>query len=515
MPDAMPTASPQIASVTNPPLPSLPSTSTLISLPSSASLDNQTLACTPSPVPQATAPQTPISQRNIMPVPSPRPAPSPKALISDNSSSDIFSSSLICMNISLPMSSADQPAQVQSHGGQAPSTLGCGHLWDPEMMSHYADIGIAYVCRQTQKNVTLPDILSNFVDRLSDNLAVMTWFKQNELHLIQLSFRDFMAAFRDRFLPTTWKKDLTNEIWQEIMTSGIIFIDWIKNLCGRNGLLAGYTEFIADNVFLSNLCGHISKPLQDAICNIPKICECNNLDVWMKLVTVQDNKLHHKCKELEDIVEAMMVACNKCPNLITTMSNMTPAPTIPTAVATENTQPARNNYYFPPHHMNSAPPSASGSLNTPFTYKYQSCLEDNECATLTANDGCFTYCDINMLKEEQGFNKCKGRPPPAAGYEWCTPEWVICQRADKAKGISFFTIAIVTSNASLSTQSQAPAASAPAPAPAPTPATAIQFLATMAWPIAAAVPANESGVLNATNVDGTVLMPTCQLTLTL
>ncbi|KAK0215965.1 hypothetical protein EDD85DRAFT_962518 [Armillaria nabsnona] len=382
MPDAMPTASPQIASVANPPLPSLPSTSTLTSLPFSASLDNQTLAHTPSPVPQTTTLQTPIPQRNITPVPSPRSAPSLKTLISDNSSSDVFSSSLIHTNISLPMLSADQPAQVQSHGGQVPPTLGHGHLWDPEMMSHYADVGIAYVHRQTQKNITLPDILSNFIDGLLDNLAAVTWFKQNELCLIQLSFRDFMAAFRDRFLPTTWKKDLANKIWQETMTWGTIFIDWIKNLRGRNGLLAGYIKSIADNVFLSNLHGCISKPLQDTIHNIPKIRECNDLDAWTKLITIQDNELHHKCKELEDIVEATMAACNKHPNLTTMMSNMTPALTIPTAVATENTQPAHNSYHFPPCHMNSAPPSASDSSNTPFTYKYQSHLKDNECVTI-------------------------------------------------------------------------------------------------------------------------------------
>ncbi|KAK0243522.1 hypothetical protein EDD85DRAFT_947698 [Armillaria nabsnona] len=285
------------------------------------------------------------------------------------------------------------------------------------------------------------------------------------------------------------------------MTPGTIFIDWIENLRGRNGLLAGYIEFIANNVFLSNLCGHISKPLHNTICNIPEICECNDLDAWTKLVTVQDNELHHKCKELEDVIEAMMVACNKCPNLTTTTSNTTPALTVPTAVATENTQPACNNYHFPPCCMNSAPPSASCSSNTPFTYKYQSCLEDDECATLTANNGCFACHDINMPKEEQGFNKCKGRPPSAVGYKWCTPEWVIRWCANKAKGIPLFTIAIITSNASSSTQSQAPAA--PAPAPAPAPATAIQVLATMAWLIAAAVPANKLGVLNATNADGT------------
>ncbi len=91
--------------------------------------------------------------------------------------------------------SADQPARIQSHGGRAPPTLGRGHLRDPETMSHYADVGIAYVRRQTQKGVALPDILSNFVDGLSDNLAAVTWFKQNEQHLIQLPFKDFMAAF--------------------------------------------------------------------------------------------------------------------------------------------------------------------------------------------------------------------------------------------------------------------------------------------------------------------------------
>ncbi len=51
------------------------------------------------------------------------------------------------------------------------------------------------------------------------------------------------------------------------------------------------------------------------------------------------------------------------------------------------------------------------------------------------------------------------------------------------------------------TQSQAPAA--PAPTPAPAPAATVQVLATTAWPVAAAVPANESGILNTANADGT------------
>lgn len=91
--------------------------------------------------------------------------------------------------------SADQPARIQSHGGRAPLTLSCGHLREPETMSHYADVGITYVCQQMQKGIALPDILSNFVDGLSDNLAAVTWFKQNEQCLIQLPFKDFMAVF--------------------------------------------------------------------------------------------------------------------------------------------------------------------------------------------------------------------------------------------------------------------------------------------------------------------------------
>ncbi len=168
-------------------------------------------------------------------------------------------------------SSADQAARVISHSGRQPPTIGLGHLHDLQTMSHYADVGIAYVRRQQQKCVALPDILSNFVDGLSENLAAVTWFKQNEPHLTQLSFPDFMMAFCDCFLPSTWKKDLMNEIWQEMMAPGAIFIDWIEHLHGRNGLLTSYPKFITDDVFLSNLCGHISKPLQDAICNILEI----------------------------------------------------------------------------------------------------------------------------------------------------------------------------------------------------------------------------------------------------
>ncbi len=59
-------------------------------------------------------------------------------------------------------------------------------------------------------------------------------------------------------------------------------------------------------------------------------------------------------------------------------------------------------------------------------------------------------------------------------------------------------IAVITNNTA-SSLAQTLAAAPPAPAPA----AAVQVLATTAWPIAAAVPANKSGVLNATNADGT------------
>ncbi len=393
-------------------------------------------------------------------------------------------------------SSSDQAARVLSHGGRQPPTIGPGHLRDPQTMSRYADVGIAYVCRQQQKGVALPDILSNFVDGLSENLAAVTSFKQNEPHLTQLSFPDFMTAFRDRFLPSTWKKDLANEIWQEMMTPGAIFIDWIEHLHGRNGLLTSYPEFITDNVFLSNLRSRISKPLQDAIRNVPEIRECNDLNAWTKLVTVQDDELRCKCKELEDLVEATMATRNKRPHLSTTETSSATTTTAPTPDSS-NTQPARNDYHYPPRRGNSAPTSASSS-NTPFTYKYQSRLETDERAVLAANDGCFTCRDIDIPKEEQGYGKCKGKPPPASGYERRTPEWVFRCRADKAKGIPLFTIAVVTNNAA-SSSSQTPAAAPIAPAPT----AAVQVLATTAWPVAAAVPANASGVLEATNADGT------------
>ncbi len=179
------------------------------------------------------SPKSPCNFSPINPAPPPETTPkiSPRChVIIDSSSSDYYSSSPIQTKSPINMSSTDQAARVQSHGGRQPLTIGPGHLRDPHTMSWYTDIGIAYVLRQQQKGVALLDILSNFVDGLSENLAAVTWFKQNKPRLTLLSFLDFMSAFRDRFLPSTWKKDLANEIWQETMTPGTIFINWIEHL---------------------------------------------------------------------------------------------------------------------------------------------------------------------------------------------------------------------------------------------------------------------------------------------
>ncbi len=141
-----------------------------------------------------------------------------------------------------------------------------------------------------------------------------------------------MAKFQERFLPATWKKDLANEIWQESMQEGSNFIDWIENLRGCNGLLVSYPEFIDDSALLVNLHGRISKPLQDAIWNIKEIHECNNSDVWTKLVTVQDNELWHKHKEIADVVATLeSVKCQHLKNSNATATLSSSASTVPTA----------------------------------------------------------------------------------------------------------------------------------------------------------------------------------------
>ncbi len=372
------------------------------SLPSSASLDTN-LAGDQTP---RNSPKSPCNFSPVNPAPPPETTPKilPRHHIIIDSSSDYYSSSPIQTKSPVNMSSTDQAAHVQSHGGRQPSTIGPGHLRDPHIMSRYADVGIAYIHQQQQKGVALLDILSNFVGGLSENLAVVTWFKQNEPHLTLLSFLDFMSAFHDRFLPSTWKKDLANGIWQETMTPGAIFIDWIEHLRGHNGLLASYPEFITDNVFLLNLHGRISKPLQDTIRNIPEIRECNDLDAWTKLVTVQDDELRRKRKELEDVVEATMAVRNKHIHIAETMPTIvTPSTSIPAATSTASSL----SYCPPPQRRTNSAPSSGSSLNTPYMYRYQSHLEANERATLAANEGCFAYHDIDIPKAKQGYGKCK------------------------------------------------------------------------------------------------------------
>ncbi len=91
--------------------------------------------------------------------------------------------------------------------------------------------------------------------------------------------------------------------------------------------------------------------------------------------------------------------------------------------------------------------------------------------------------------------------------EQCTAEWVVQCHADKAKGLPLFTITVVNSQTTAPAPTlapTAPAATAPVQATPQAPVAAVQVLGTTAWPIAAAVPINNSSVLDADNADGTV-----------
>ncbi|KAK0493210.1 hypothetical protein EDD18DRAFT_1108411 [Armillaria luteobubalina] len=276
----MPQASPTPLSVANlplPPFPCLPSLSTLTSLLSTSSLTDHMLI---------ELPQFPKTLS-----PNPETPPPPQCLYSSPSdSSDYLSSPFMSQKMS-NVSSTDA-THVQTHGsGRAPPVLTKGHLCNPETLAQFEDVGRAYVRWQEQKGVALTHIISNLIDGLAENLPAATWFKQNEAMLVKLNFTAFMSAFREQFLPTTWRTDLANEILQEAMAEGVIFIDWLKNLHAHNGLLANYPEFVSDVTLLANLCGCISPPLQNTIRNIPDIHNCTNLDKWVKLVMVQDDEL--------------------------------------------------------------------------------------------------------------------------------------------------------------------------------------------------------------------------------
>ncbi|KAK0480958.1 hypothetical protein EDD18DRAFT_1113399 [Armillaria luteobubalina] len=472
-----PQASPTPLSVTNPPLPPfscLPSSSTLTSLPSTSSLADRTLI---------ELPQFPKTLS-----PDPETPPPPQRLYSSLSDSSNYLSSPFTSQKMSNVSSTDA-ARVQTHGsGRAPPVLTKGHLRNPETLAQFEDVGHVYVRRQEQKGVTLTHIISNLIDGLVENLPAAMWFKQNEAALVKLNFTAFMSAFRERFLPTTWRTDLANEILQEAMAEGVIFIDWLKNLRARNGLLANYPEFVSDVALLANLHGRISPPLQNMIRNIPDIHNCTNLDKWVKLVT---EGVEYAREAMAAMIANGTMQAPKCPH------NDPVVTTATTSIGATNPSDSTLQVPRQPRCINSAPPNSST-----FTYKYQGRLCDDERTVLAANGGCFACHDIDIPRKEQGYSKCKGRPPPTAGYEARTAEWVIKRRADKAKGLPLFTIAVVSST---------PAQPTPVPPPVPVitvtpaaPVAAIKVLGTTAWPIAATISSNESSILEAHNKDGTV-----------
>ncbi|KAK0478618.1 hypothetical protein EDD18DRAFT_1114146 [Armillaria luteobubalina] len=218
-----------------------------------------------------------------------------------------------------------------------------------------------------------------------------------------------------------------------------------------------------------------------------------NLDKWVKLVTIQDDELHHKCKE------GVKYMCKAMAAMITDGTMQAPKHLHMDPVMTTTTTSTSIANPKQPRCVNSAPPNSST-----FTDKYQSHLRDDECTVLVANDGCFACRDIDIPHEEQGYGKCKGRLPPAAGYEMCMAEWVIKCHTDKAKGLLLFTIMVVSSVPVPLMLTVAPAPAPIVPATPVTPVAAVEVLGMTAWPIAATTSMNASLILEAHNKDGSI-----------
>lgn len=188
-------------------------------------------------------PSSPLSSAPPSPLvyPALPPSPRPSSSSSSSSSDDEI---ITHPTHTVRMASSKPVAQVVSNGGKSVPSLTAGSL-SPETLQSWEQ-----QCRQhfRVKRIADDEQVGIVASGLQDT-TIVTWFFANESRLSALSFKDFMADMRKRFLPRTWADDVLDRLSHSTQNENDSFESWVDNLLRTNALLTDTgLEFSEDRI---------------------------------------------------------------------------------------------------------------------------------------------------------------------------------------------------------------------------------------------------------------------------
>ena len=166
------------------------------------------------------------------------------------------------------------------------------------------------------KKIPSDDQVPMIVGRLLDT-HVANWINTNCVHIVDLSFTNFMTEFKTGYLDEGWEEDTHHNVLG--MSQGMdSFWNYAVTLQAKNFLLHGTTSHLLDEQVCHQLGASMELRLLKKI-SVEKVNKIIDFCKWLNEVKHFDDQLHDKCEEYEHIMKESREA-NCCANPVSELN---------------------------------------------------------------------------------------------------------------------------------------------------------------------------------------------------
>ena len=254
--------------------------------------------------------------------------------------------------------------------------------------------------------------------------CIADWIDSDHVHIVELSFMDFMKEFCASYLDEDWEED-TCQIVLGMTQGANTFWDYTIALQSKNSLLHGTTLHISDEQICLQLGAGMEVCLSKKIGG-EKVNKVVDFHKWLNEVKRYDNQLHDECEEYEHILKESRNTSR---------------------YANTATEPSRESHHIPnsgKYQASSNTASSSVPPNGP--HKQYPPLQQSECWLLNSNDSCLK---CHHFFVDHHATNCPNNFPSPINYHTLTQvdvDWVKCGCTKPMVAIA--TAAVPTSSVS-------------------------------------------------------------------
>ncbi|KAF8159972.1 hypothetical protein B0H34DRAFT_797160 [Crassisporium funariophilum] len=154
-----------------------------------------------------------------------------------------------------------------------------------------------FIVKEIDNDGKVKKILAGFKD-----IHICDWIASDSVHLLALSYKNFMSELRANYLPSDWEANVRTHILSMCMTKDTRFWDWSQEMRAQNIILRGLPSYFDDNTICNQLETGLDPMLRN-YCVCEKINAVVVLKDWIDTVKRADEQMKDKRKRSREMAE--------------------------------------------------------------------------------------------------------------------------------------------------------------------------------------------------------------------